>query len=573
MNGRTGVCGWLLAGAMAVVVNLPAVALPSRDGGSLAEAVSLNDANVIADSGAVSLEDIVRSCDARMARQTPLTDAGWDNAVYMAGCLDAYRLTGKAAYYDYVDQWCRHNGWRGDNAAAIVVFRRMYDLIPIEYKIADYLKCGASAADSLAAAGDVCRDRDEAAAFGRWLSDACRRLREAEGSAVSETVKGKPRKVSEPRVPFTVTNDTDNNRREVVHIDAGEVFACLGLSGGRQIVVLDGDGVETPYQLSADGGILVAVTVAPHGSARFTIHRGTPRDYRLDCNGHVYPDRLGDLAWENDRSAWRLYGMPMDGSGAGLDIFNKNTPVTVQDRFYHDELYSHTLNDSLKAVGRGKEWPSIYRWNYTYHRNRGLGMDAYTVGMTLGAGAPAVIREGAIVPGTVFEKAEIIENGPVRFKVRLTQRERDGLRETRTITQDLGSHLMRVEVEWNRPEEVAAGIVIHRSQPDAYVLRPDEGYMAYADAMDTPAGQNGLLYIGCIFPDGKEALEYIPLEKEVSTGIGHIVGRRHYVPGETFTYYTGNGWSLYDVPTMSVWEALLRMYRVNIASPLRVTVE
>ena len=47
------------------------------------------------------------------ANNSPETRAFWDNAAYYTGNMEAYRLTGKAAYYNYSMQWCEHNRWRG----------------------------------------------------------------------------------------------------------------------------------------------------------------------------------------------------------------------------------------------------------------------------------------------------------------------------------------------------------------------------------------------------------------------------------------------------------------------------
>lgn len=44
---------------------------------------------------------------------SPEVNAFWDNAAYFTGNMEAYRLTGNAAYLEYSDKWARHNKWQG----------------------------------------------------------------------------------------------------------------------------------------------------------------------------------------------------------------------------------------------------------------------------------------------------------------------------------------------------------------------------------------------------------------------------------------------------------------------------
>ena len=264
----------------------------------------------------------------------------------------------------------------------------------------------------------------------------------------------------------------------------------------------------------------------------------------------------------------------MHGKGvSGFDTFTKNVTYPIQDALYNSELTSYALNAKLKKAGRGNEWAQIHRDLYTYHRDRGEGMDAYTVGNTLGAGAPALFDGDKLLMPDVYEKAEIIENGPLRFTARLQMYEQNGVRETRVLTQDKGTHLARVEVSYADAKAgtpVASGIVVHKSQPTAYVINKKEGYIAYSDALDTPQGQNGQLFIACLYPGKMKAMKYLPMAKEQAGGIGHVLGITTLTPGQPFVYYAGSAWSKYDVPAMTVWEQLLRLYADNIRNPMKV---
>ncbi len=417
---------------------------------------------------------------------------------------------------------------------------------------------------------------------GAWLLAACERVRYLDQTAAYGTKPGAPAISRQPRrMTFTVKNPSADNRQDVVELDAKQVFSKLQIAGGRQFLVLDGDNVEQPYQLTHDGKLLVQAFVGPGASATFTIVTGEPKAYRLDVNGRIYPNREDDLAWENDRNAWRLYGPKMHAKGvSGFDTFTKNVTYPIQDRLYQGELSSYGINEQLKKQGRGDEWAQMHRDLYTYHRDKGQGMDAYTVGATLGAGAPALMDGDNLILPDVYEKAEILDNGPLRFKVKLSMYEQNGIRETRTISQDRGSHLAAIEVTYEgdtKGKSVCAGITVHKSQPQAYVINKKLGYITCADALDTPQGQNGQLYIGIVFPQKMKALKYLPLKEERNGAVGHVIGMSD---GQTeplwdgqsvrFSYYAGTGWSKYDVPNQQVWEALLQSFIRKLRQPLEV---
>ena len=412
---------------------------------------------------------------------------------------------------------------------------------------------------------------------GAWLLAACERVRYLDKTASRQHLPGAPRTAdSSKSVNITVSNTTADNRCDIIELPAKDIFSALGIGGGRQILVLDGDNVERPYQLTRDGKLLIQTYIAPLSTVNLTIRCGEPKTARLDCNGRIYPDRSDDLAWENDKCAWRMYGPQMHGKGiSGFDTFAKNVTYPIQDALYNSELTSYAINSQLKKAGRGSEWPQIHRDRYTYHRDRGQGMDAYTVGNTLGAGAPALLDGDNLILPDVYEKAEITENGPLRFTVQLQMYAQDGIKETRIITQDKGTHLAKVEVTYDGAKAntpVASGIVVHKSQPKAYVINKKEGYITYSDALDTPQGQNGQLFIACYYPKKMKAIKYQPLPEEKAGGIGHVLGVTTLSQEKTFTYYAGSAWSKYDVPTMTVWEQLIRHYANNIKNPLKVTI-
>ena len=64
-------------------------------------------------------------------------------------------------------------------------------------------------------------------------------------------------------------------------------------------------------------------------SAVYTIAEGTPQPVDVVACGRQYPERLDDVAWENDRAAYRAYGPALQEKGErafGYDIWTKVCP-------------------------------------------------------------------------------------------------------------------------------------------------------------------------------------------------------------------------------------------------------
>ena len=365
---------------------------------------------------------------------------------------------------------------------------------------------------------------------------------------------------------YEIANPTDENIAQVIEINNMEAMKRSNCAVAREFFFLDGDRNEVPYQITHDGRILVFCSVRPHSSITLTMYKGQPLDYELTCNGRIYPNRWDDLVWENDRCAWRFYGpgahKNMKNPAYGFDTFVKNTVHPIQDQLYHNELTSYGVHERMKSDKTPLDWNEVHR-GYTYHRNHGAGMDAYTVGPTLGAGAPALIAaDGSLVYPLYYEKAEILDNGPLRFTVRLKMAGDGG--GSLLITQDCGSHFARVEVTYEgltQPTPVCAGIVVHDSAPNAYVLNKKEGFVTYAEPLDNADKRmNGEHYIGIFTVPQKSAVktQYLPLKEKRTGGIGHALIQTTYTPGQPFVYYTGSAWSLYDVPTHAIWQETLR---------------
>ena len=382
-------------------------------------------------------------------------------------------------------------------------------------------------------------------------------------------------------VTVSVSNNSGMQRQELVEVPVDDVYARLGIQKGGQFIVKNALGQQVAYQVTYDGKLLIDASVRPNGTADFTITPGIPKPMKTYVCGRQYPERVDDIAWENDRTAYRVYGPALQRTGEqafGIDVWVKNTPDLEVEKRYDTELSNHAKIEELKKAGKTEEALEMQQ-ETTYHFDHGYGLDCYKVGPTLGCGTPALMDGGEMVMPYCYKTYKILDNGPLRFSARLafgpaTVGDEEVV-ERRVITLDKGTHLNRCEVTYeglSHPCKVAAGIVVHKASPDAYVLDKKNGYVAYADPMDHPEAMNGQIYIACLFPEGLKSVEYVPLAQETAGGVGHAVGLCGYEPGRPFVYYFGSAWSKYDVPGFSVWEALLARYARALKAPLQVTV-
>lgn len=355
---------------------------------------------------------------------------------------------------------------------------------------------------------------------------------------------------------FVVSNPSDFGRREIAQVPVGD------LRVDHPFRVLDAEGREVPYQISSDSLLLVDVDLAAAAADTFYVEAGVPtvKADTLAC-GAFYPERIDDFAWENDRAAYRAYGPALEAKGQhayGYDVWTKSVERPVVAERYRKHLSSPV----------------------SYHEDHGDGMDVYNVGPTLGGGALALVDSaGTIMYPRSFASYEILDNGPLRFAVKLTYKptvfEGDTVVEERVITLDAHSDLNRAQVRFrglSHAAPVAAGIVVHDANPRAYSVDSVSKTLTYADLTDNPAGGNGTIWLGLAAPEA-ESLGYTPLPSPAGDAIGHVLARGTIKPGESFTYHWGSGWSKGFVADSATWRGLVDRAAASIANPLRITVE
>ena len=386
-------------------------------------------------------------------------------------------------------------------------------------------------------------------------------------------------------VVVTVTNDCAFDRTEFVEIPIDSIAKWVELIDEEQYIVLDADGVQVPQQITWNDNLLFQANVKANSEAVYTIAIGEPIEAETLVYGRHYPERVDDIAWENDCMAYRIFGPASQQKGEhnlGYDVWTKCTPELVVEQRYATELNPDTQAEiaRLRKARKYKEAEELYN-SVSYHVDHGNGLDCYKVGPTLGCGMVALMQGDNIIYPSCWKEYEILENGPLRFTIRLTHApfvvDKDSVVETRTISLTKGSQLNKTIVSYtglSRTMPIATGLVIHPEHPTAYALEEDKGYIAYADLTDNVRNGNGVIYVGAVMPNKiKEAKAVMFSDKEAKErgALGHALAISNYKPGKEYTYYWGAGWSKYGFESMEAWTEYLEHYAQCVRNPLKIS--
>ena len=387
-------------------------------------------------------------------------------------------------------------------------------------------------------------------------------------------------------VTVTVTNPLAMERsNEMVEVSMETVTDRLGLADTAQIVVLNADGQQVPYQITYDGKVIFPAAIAAGGTATYTIQTGTPEAFDVKACGRCYPERMDDMAWENDLVAFRAYGPALQAKeerGFGYDLFTKyNTTEPMLEAMYAKELNKETLAKIAELKKTDPKAAAELSRERSYHIDHGYGMDCYAVGPTLGAGVAALMVNDTIIYPWCYKNQEILDNGPLRFTVKLeftplTVKGDSTVVETRLITLDAGSHLNKTAVSYSNLKEtlpIVAGIVLH--EPDgAVVADAANGYITYVDPTTGP--DNGKIFMGVAVPavvkDAKTVLFSEKEKKERNNADGHVLAVSDYELGSEYIYYWGFAWDKADIKTADAWNRYMADFAQKVRNPLTVKV-
>lgn len=381
-------------------------------------------------------------------------------------------------------------------------------------------------------------------------------------------------------VDVTISNPYAMDRSKEITEISMDAVAKLN---GESFIISDNNGSEVPYQITYDKKIIFPVDVNANSSVTYQIKPGTPKEIATIACGNHYPERVDDVAWENDRIAFRTYGPALQATGEqafGYDIWTKRVAEPVVDMRYKTELNPETRAKIAELQKTDKQAARQLANSISYHIDHGNGLDYYKVGPTLGAGTSALLANDSIVYPYCYKDYAILDNGPLRFTVKLVYnplkvKDNDNVVETRLLSLDAGSQMNKITLSFanlNEATPIVTGIVLHHPSMD-YQADASKGYIAYADPENSLDGQ---IYIGAIFPEklsDAKAVHFSEAEKKQRGADGHVLAYSTYEPGSEYTYYTGAGWSKWGFQNSAEWFKYIQNFAQKIKQPLQVSIK
>ena len=377
---------------------------------------------------------------------------------------------------------------------------------------------------------------------------------------------------------IVVSNATSAARTELISLNMSEIKAKLGNAAPKKseaFIVKNTRGQQIGSQITHDGLLLIDASVRPHGSATYYVSIGKPYQQKVYATGALYKIRKDDIAWENDRCAYRVYGPALQRTGErsfGTDIWVKNTPDTVVYERYIKDMNGNIKGDKMDAKVR-----DILT---SFHLDHGNGLDPYRVGATLGLGAPSLmVGKNQVLP-YCYKDYRILDNGPLRFTVELTYNpstvgDMKNVVEHRIISLDKGSNFNKMTVWYDgltTPTDFATGFPIHEEDTETKTFAKD--YVSYADPTDNVEVNNSQVFVGVLFPEGIDHTYYQLFDKKHDGATGHALGlKRGLKNQEKYSYYFGAAWSKYDVRSYAEWQIRIKDYLDALKNPLQVEIK
>ena len=323
----------------------------------------------------------------------------------------------------------------------------------------------------------------------------------------------------------------------------------VDVASGNEVVsqVVDNEGDGTMDEL------IFQATFAPGEIKSFSVEaeaaRAKPAKTRVYA-AHMMP--RDDVAWENDRIAYRIYGQGLwkvdSLLSSGVDIWVKRVRDPIVEKWYD----------------KGHD---------SYHRDTGEGADFFDVGQTLGAGGTAIWKNDSLYRAWNFKSQRIIANGPVRaiFELQYQPWDAPGIRvtETKRIAIDAGQNLNHVTSIFRAENGVtdipwATGIVKRKSVVGSESKTNAWAWLSMWGPLLPKDGGHGDLGIGILLPRNA-VLDW----KETND---HYLAISRAKSGQPVSYYIGAGWTdSGDFRDVRDWWNYLDQAAQRYATPVAIT--
>lgn len=376
-----------------------------------------------------------------------------------------------------------------------------------------------------------------------------------------------------------VTQDLDSARpRQVVAVPFAQVSALMPDARMYHLVVRDPKGRILPSQItnyqhdhrgvSYDDLVFEYDFAAGQKRASFTLATvATATPPEAPCvYARFIPERLDDMAWENDRIAHRTYGAALNSPaaaavgeqlrGSGIDVWGKRVTYPIVDRWY--------------AKGHDQ-----------FHRDgEGEGLDLYSIGGSRGAGGTGVWDGTKLWTSDNFRSQQVFANGPRRAAFKLTYAPFDAgasgqVSETKQFTVDCGQNFDAVESVFDLPGaegDIGIGISDHGTAtgfPLPVLTKDPQGrWMSFWEE-----NQDGGLGVAVVLASDADAAGFAREEAPAGKGFANNILLVKAKDGVAVRYFTGAGWNHSGQFTdRASWEKIVSSFAAGMAKPLTIEV-
>jgi pectinesterase len=256
-----------------------------------------------------------------------------------------------------------------------------------------------------------------------------------------------------------------------------------------------------------------------------------------------------DLAWENDRVAFRMYGPALAKEvGNGIDVWTKRVRSLIVEKWYK--------GDESKTA--------------SYHIDHGEGADFFSVGWTLGCGGSSLWTGDSLIQPGVFVSSRVIAAGPLRavfeLKYNAVRYGKEMVSEVKRITLDAGQNLNKIEVTYKGESgsvAFAAGIV-KRPNVKSTVSKSNKWAALYG--LTTANAADGFLGTGVILTGSAF--------KEIREDSLHVLMIGSATIDRPVVYYSGAGWTRSgDFAGKKDWEVYLEQFARRLERPVEIIVK
>ena len=368
---------------------------------------------------------------------------------------------------------------------------------------------------------------------------------------------------SAPRAAIRVDNPLAIVRHEeTVSVSWPDLQRRLTNVSPDRVRVLDAEGREIPSQVVDDDGngtmdaLIFQGSFGEKETRHFTVEASAPTRKYEPKVAVRHDDPRDDMAWENDRTAYRIYGeglkkTPQAMSSSGIDVWNKRTRALIVDKWYAKD---------------GKDHQS-------YHVDTGEGADFYDVGETLGNGGTAGWKNDTIWRADNFKSWRVIATGPIRaiFELKYDPWNVGGTQigEIKRIAIDAGSNLYRATSVFTTAGggsiPYVVGTVKRPGMIGAMSKNNGWAWLTGWGPVTPKTGGHGEMGTAVLLPrasvlDWKEAF-------------GHYLAVSKATSGQPVVHYIGSGWTgSGDFTTPQSWWNYLDEMAQRIDAPVKVTI-